>query len=199
MKYGSGSLCRESRCGWPVMNWKPVPQSCSAHKSSGCVSRDVACRETKTIPLLCLGHLNKDVVSTSGDYMSIKNCWGEPWEPAEHRRKDENMVCTKEEGNDSHDDWQQGKKKKKEERNTCSPCHCLLTVPYLNSSACRNTIIRGLWGHIRNFSDKWTFTAPVKKWINVPLAKLFTLILCDFSLSCSRTPGRQVWNAFTCS
>lgn len=50
------------------MNRKPVLQSCSAHTGSACVNRDVACREAKIIPLL----LNKDVVFSFGDYMSIK-------------------------------------------------------------------------------------------------------------------------------
>lgn len=62
-------------------------------------------------------------------------------------------------------------------------------MPDLSSSACRNTI-RGLWGHIRNFGDKWTFTGPAKTWINVTPANLLTPVLCGFSLA-THAPEQQ--------
>lgn len=166
-----------------MMNWKPVLQFCSAHKGSGCVNRDVASREAKTIPLLCLGHLNKDVVSTFGDYMSIKvwDCRGEPWESAdalkEHRSKDENTVCTTEEEMTA---MMIDNRKRKPRKGTL--VHHASACPQCQTWTFQ-TIISVLWGHIRNFSDKWTFTGPAKKWINVTLANVFTPILCDFLLT----------------
>lgn len=47
-------------------------QLCSVHEGSVCVKRDMAHREAKIIPLLCLNHLNKQVVCSFGDHMSIQ-------------------------------------------------------------------------------------------------------------------------------
>lgn len=132
------------------------------------------------------------MLSSFGDHMSIKtwatwsDCRRHQWEPADilkrHGRMGEKTVCTKD---DWKGDMKTASRKKKKRSGHLFAVSTVRNVPDWNIQACRNLIIRCLWGHIRSLSDKCTCIDPTKGWTRVTLAIPFTPVFCDFQLKIS--------------
>lgn len=99
MSLGADTVC---------VNWKSMSQLRSVCKGSLCMNSDVAHREANMIPLLCLDHLNKDVVQfwrTTCQCSDILKRHGRKGE------KTKEKVCTK-------DDWKGHMKTASREKKT---------------------------------------------------------------------------------